>query len=115
MTKFSVRLERFCVLDEEKEKGYNILDLKGYGKLYAEYIYYGTIEGYWYPTPKALAESEDPNIRDLNIAEAPFYVSVRYRPKDIELHHRIMELDRAHIYDVLKNTRLELETLVLCE
>jgi len=40
MTKFSVQLERFCVLDEEKEKGYNILDLKGYGKLYAEYIYY---------------------------------------------------------------------------
>jgi len=115
MTKFSVRLERFCVLNEEKEKGYNILDLKGYGKLYAEYIYYGKIEGFWYPTPKALAENKDPNVRDLNIAEAPFYVSVRYRPKDIELHHEIMSLDKVHIYDVLKNAKLELETLELCE
>jgi len=115
MTKTSVKLEKFCVTQEEERNGYNVIDLKGYGKLHAEYIYYGTIEGYWYPTPKALAESEDLRIRDLNIAEAPFYVSVRYRPKDIELHHEIMNLDRVHIYDILKNARLELETLVLCE
>jgi len=115
MTRFSVTITRLCTTNEEKLNGYNIIDLGEYGKLHVEYVYFSKIEGYWYPTPKAIAESKDPYIRYSNIGDAPFYVSIRYYPKDNDVHYEIMNLLGVHICDVLRNVKLRLDTLRLAE
>lgn len=113
MTKTSVKLEKFCVTQEEERNGYNVIDLKGYGKFRVEYVHYNRLVGFWYPTPRALAESEYYWIRDLNIAEAPFYATVWFEPRDRDFYHELLKMDKIHVYDLLRNIKLDLSSLNL--
>ncbi len=111
MQRVSVKNDRFYTEREEEEKGYHMVDLRHYGKLELSVIYYNRVMGFWYPTPRALAESRDPLVRDLNIGDAPFHVSIMYKPRDAELFYRMMSRDRVHIYDLLSNMELLLDTI----
>lgn len=113
MKRVSVRNDRFYTEGEEEEKRYNIIDLKHYGKLELRSIFYNRVEGFWYPTPRALAESRDLLIRDLNIGDAPFYVSIYYKPRNVELYYKLMSRERVHIYDMLSNMELMLDRIYL--
>jgi len=97
----NVRVIEFT--EDEKLKGWNHVDLGDFGDFYGDLIVpeLREIYGWWYPTEYTLKETDDPEIKELDMKHAPYWVSLIYLPNEFKDEEELLQAEDVMASDFL--------------